>query len=81
MQGVLNMVALVQKKLNSLNWDLAQKLGLILLNVSIIITISHLAFNTKIMDNSSIILSYLIIGLLTLLTMKMNNETINELLK
>ncbi|MFT6632138.1 MAG: hypothetical protein ACJAS4_002100 [Bacteriovoracaceae bacterium] len=60
-------------KVKALNWNLFSKFFVIFSYVSIIYSIYHIALHTKSLENSTIIMYYLIIGIIMFLLMKMND--------
>ena len=66
------------EKVKNLNWALYSDIGLILANITAILSVSVLALNTKELNNSSIIVYYLIVGLMAMVLIKLNHAAGNE---
>lgn len=66
-------------RVKSLNWNLYTKFFVLLGYMTVIFAIIQLALNTKSLENSSIIIYYIIIGFTTITLMKMSDATISEI--
>ncbi len=66
-------------RIKNMNWFIYSNIALIFANIAVIFAITQLAINTKEMQNSTLISSYIIVGLITFVVIKLNNALIKKL--
>jgi hypothetical protein len=54
---------------------------LLLANIAVVFSICHINLNTKSMSNANLLISYTIIGLVTLVLIVLNNATVKHFSK
>jgi len=66
------------EKVKNLNWPLYSDIGLVLANLIALCSVVILVLNTKNLNNSSVIIYYLILGLMAMVLLKLNHAASNE---
>jgi undecaprenyl pyrophosphate phosphatase UppP len=66
------------EKVKNLNWAFYSEVSLVFANILAIFCVAMLALNTKNLTNTTIIVYYLILGLMALVLLKLNHAAGNE---
>lgn len=67
------------EKVKNLNWELYSNIALFLSNAFILSIIIFIANNTKDLSNKEVIISYLVVGLVATVLLKLNHAASNKL--